>query len=514
MAAADVQPPVPEPAAPEPAPAVPDYLASPNAVFDDVGVQWRYGKAPDYSKTRKVWEEGKKMNHAAGSLPQLVENLVKNWEVEASFKPRLEDWRTIDHERYSFAINGGPPQSGEHMLKVGTYNAIIAPNEYYSPENSDFASSHKTFKRMMPTFAWEVVEVYSGPPQVAFKWRHWGVMKNDYVGFNDKGEKVVAKAHGGPIEIFGVTVAKVDDKVRLQELDTWFDPLDMFRQIAPKGIVNKENMNRKVDPESALDVDSHFVPSQPKVAQPEQPNGHAKATEQAHPISATQPNSGAVIPAHDGVKIAEESNQPGKEPVAPEEVLPTHVSNSTGQRADAFVPHQGADTRKPASESNPTDATPATTVVESAATHGADAKLEHPESNFYDAHAQQPTKGSSSTRPAAAHDISLNQPSTANDTTTNPHQSIYSSAVTGNVADRLIPAADESRTTGVHDAIDAHLEGSAAADVHPHPHATEEATQAGKGEAVAVPAASEETRLTHEEMSRISGAECPFLMNR
>ena len=36
---------------------------------------------------------GKKMNHAAGSLPQLVENLVKNWEVEASFKPRLEDFR-------------------------------------------------------------------------------------------------------------------------------------------------------------------------------------------------------------------------------------------------------------------------------------------------------------------------------------------------------------------------------------------------------------------------------------
>jgi len=54
MAAADVQQP---PA--EAAPAVPDYLASPNAVFGDEGVQWRYGKAPDYSKTRKVWEEGK-----------------------------------------------------------------------------------------------------------------------------------------------------------------------------------------------------------------------------------------------------------------------------------------------------------------------------------------------------------------------------------------------------------------------------------------------------------------------
>lgn len=38
---------------------------------------------------------------------------------------------------------------------------------------------------MMPTFAWEVLEVYSGPPRVAFRWRHWGSMKNDYVGFNE-----------------------------------------------------------------------------------------------------------------------------------------------------------------------------------------------------------------------------------------------------------------------------------------------------------------------------------------
>lgn len=125
------------------------------------------------------------MTHEAGSLPALVENLVKNWEIEASYKTSLADWRTIDHKNYSFAVNGGPAQGGEHMLNVGTYNAVVAPNEYYSPEYSDYTSSHKTFKRMMPTFAWEVLEVYSGPPQVAFRWRHWGYMKNDYEGFNE-----------------------------------------------------------------------------------------------------------------------------------------------------------------------------------------------------------------------------------------------------------------------------------------------------------------------------------------
>ncbi|OCL13921.1 hypothetical protein AOQ84DRAFT_264223, partial [Glonium stellatum] len=226
-------------------PGLPDYLRDPNAVLKDRNATWRYGRAPDYSNTRKVYEETKKMTHVAGSLPELVQNLVKNWEVEASFKPNLSDWRTIDHKNYAFGINGGPPQTAEHMLKVGTYNAIISPNEYYSPEHSDFASSHKTFKRMMPTFAWEVLEVYSGPPQVAFRWRHWGTMKNDYVGFNNKGQKVTAKAHGGRIDIEGVTVATVDDKVRLQNVQTWFDPLEMFRQIAPNGVVNKESLPKK-----------------------------------------------------------------------------------------------------------------------------------------------------------------------------------------------------------------------------------------------------------------------------
>ncbi|KAF1949204.1 hypothetical protein CC80DRAFT_497668 [Byssothecium circinans] len=249
MAAVDIQTPT-EPAAP----ALPDYVTDPDAVLKDEA-NWRYGRAPDYSKTRKVYAETKSMSHEAGSLPQLVENLVKNWEVEASFKPTLKDWRTVDHANYSFAINGGEPQSADHMLKLGTYNAIIAPNEYYSPEYSDFASSHKTFKRMMPTFAWEVLEVYSGPPTVSFRWRHWGTMKNDYVGFDNKGEKVTANAHGGAIDIQGVTVATVNDKLQLQSVRTWFDPLDMFRQIAPTGVVKKEAVDKSLAPADALDSD-------------------------------------------------------------------------------------------------------------------------------------------------------------------------------------------------------------------------------------------------------------------
>jgi Fe-S cluster assembly ATPase SufC len=37
------------------------------------------------------------------------------------------------------------------------------------------------------------------------------------------------------LEIEGVTVAVVNDKLQLQKVETWFDPLDMFRQMGPIG---------------------------------------------------------------------------------------------------------------------------------------------------------------------------------------------------------------------------------------------------------------------------------------
>jgi hypothetical protein len=55
MAAADVQTPPAEPAPP----ALPDYLTDPDAVLKDTEVNWRYGRAPDYSKTRKMFQESK-----------------------------------------------------------------------------------------------------------------------------------------------------------------------------------------------------------------------------------------------------------------------------------------------------------------------------------------------------------------------------------------------------------------------------------------------------------------------
>jgi hypothetical protein len=36
-------------------------------------------------------------------------------------------------------------------------------------------------------------------------------------------EKITAKAHGGPIDIQGVTVADLDDEMKIVHLETWFE---------------------------------------------------------------------------------------------------------------------------------------------------------------------------------------------------------------------------------------------------------------------------------------------------
>jgi hypothetical protein len=45
---------------------------------------------------------------------------------------------------------------------------------------------------------------------------------------------VTLKAHGGNIDIEGMCVAVVNDKLQLEKVDVWFDPMAMFRQMKPK----------------------------------------------------------------------------------------------------------------------------------------------------------------------------------------------------------------------------------------------------------------------------------------
>ena len=228
----------------------------------------------------------------------------------------------------------------------------------------------------------------------------------------------MAKAHGGPIDITGITVASVDDKVRLQKLNTYYDPLEMFRQIAPHGIVNKSTMNRNVTKEAAL----------------EDGVGGATKAESAAPSVSTIQTDGVTIGDQHNSTQGEHHSEP-----APNDVLPKHMSTTTGEAADAFVPHQGSQRDEPGGASKDSEIERAQTVMEEAAKHSANSVTSKTEQSTVDA-----TTGVQG-GPVAAN----------------------SSAVNGREGDRMDTAQqhDESKATGTSDAIDAHLESSASLPV-------------------------------------------------
>ncbi|EIE79829.1 hypothetical protein G6F46_002041 [Rhizopus delemar] len=219
---------------------LPDFMTDPNAVLKDTEHQWRYGRIPDYTKVNKAFDAEKTMTHAEGSLEWLVSNLVKNWEKEMSYKLNADEIRTIDRKKYKFSCNGLKPQTIDEMLEVGTYNALIGDTELYKASEMDFSESHKLFKRALRTFSWEVLQVYSGPPVVAFKWRHWGTMTGNLSVKVGNGKKLEAPASNELVETFGVTVAKVNDKFEIEELETFYDPNQLIQQLAKNKDQKKE----------------------------------------------------------------------------------------------------------------------------------------------------------------------------------------------------------------------------------------------------------------------------------
>lgn len=61
--------------------ALPAYAVDQDAVLNGASkdVKWRHG-LPNYSKTKILFDKQKTTNHKAGSLEDIVQNLVKNWE--------------------------------------------------------------------------------------------------------------------------------------------------------------------------------------------------------------------------------------------------------------------------------------------------------------------------------------------------------------------------------------------------------------------------------------------------
>ncbi|MDF5718254.1 MAG: SnoaL-like polyketide cyclase [Rhizonema sp. NSF051] len=178
-------------------------------------VEWRYGTPPDYTKSNENLAKESNKRHLEGSLEDIVQNLVRTFEMEVSFKNNPQEWLSIVNDQFRMSSNGGPAYTAEYAAQQGTYNLFISDTEHYKASEETFESSGQLFHNAFPNgFLWEVLEVFSGPPKIAFKWRHWGTFSGAYKDFAPTHEVV---------EVVGTSIAHVTDDLKILSVEHYFD---------------------------------------------------------------------------------------------------------------------------------------------------------------------------------------------------------------------------------------------------------------------------------------------------
>ena len=84
----------------------------------------------------------------------------------------------------------------------------------WNSEDGTHESSHANFFNAFPAFAWEVLDVYTGPPTVHFTWRHFGRFTGKYKSHQGNGELV---------EFYGYGIAVVNEKLQLCDTQIFCD---------------------------------------------------------------------------------------------------------------------------------------------------------------------------------------------------------------------------------------------------------------------------------------------------
>ena len=185
--------------------------------------KWRFGKPPNYTVTNLEKMLYSLTYHEEGSLELVVENLVKTWEGERSHMTDIRQHAVANHEGFRLSANNGYKFNHAEAAEHGNYNAIL---ESADPSLWDVTKiwnrqSHEIFHGAFPAFAWEILDVYTGPPKVEFSWRHFGRFTGTYKGHKGKCEL---------IEVFDTGVTIVNEDLQLMDTQVFYDQ-DGFLEI-------------------------------------------------------------------------------------------------------------------------------------------------------------------------------------------------------------------------------------------------------------------------------------------
>ncbi|XP_059280113.1 pathogen-related protein-like [Lycium ferocissimum] len=183
--------------------------------------KWRNGP-PSYDAVDKLFEQERTNVWSEGSLEEKVQTLLKTWEMEMVHKADPNDFKTVDPTKFKKIVNGRKGLTPEEAAKLGGgYNTFLQTSlpenlRVYNPDEETFESSQRVFRSIfIRGFAIEVLHVYSGPPEIVYKFRHWGHMEGPFKGHAATGELV---------ELFGIGIFELDkESNKIVKAEFFFD---------------------------------------------------------------------------------------------------------------------------------------------------------------------------------------------------------------------------------------------------------------------------------------------------
>jgi hypothetical protein len=204
----------------------------------NTNVQWRYGKQPDYTRSNDNLAKESTQNHSVNSLEALVQNLVRAFDIEANFKTNPREWLSVVQDKFSMSTNAGVSYKLTDIVESGTYKLLIGNTQHYKADEENFETSTNLFHSAFPDgFLWEVLEVYSAPPTITVKWRHWGHFRGAYKDFVPTGET---------IEIIGMSIVQVSDDLKILSLEHYYDNTKFLDKLTTGGKMQAADGIQKV----------------------------------------------------------------------------------------------------------------------------------------------------------------------------------------------------------------------------------------------------------------------------
>ncbi len=161
-----------------------------------------------------------------------ISNLMKNWDKELRYKQNPRQWVSVVAGNFFMINNGGPRLSLAEISQQGSYNVFLGNSEFYSKDYINSSASNNAFETALKSgFALEVLEVYSPPPRVAFRFRHWGHMTGPLRCPMRNGTWLNVPPHGGKVEFFGDTVLHLNERYQVLGIENTFRGETLMEQM-------------------------------------------------------------------------------------------------------------------------------------------------------------------------------------------------------------------------------------------------------------------------------------------